>query len=69
MTRGEETLPEVTADDLPGIANGSEICAGIPLQEEIEIDRELGEEHRRGIRKVGNKKVSDFRFGESRHWS
>jgi hypothetical protein len=52
VTRGEETLAEVAADDLFGIADGGEIGAGIPFEEKIEISSEAGEEVGRGIGKI-----------------
>jgi len=37
MGGGEEALAEVAADDLLGIADGGEIGASVPLEEQIEI--------------------------------
>jgi hypothetical protein len=67
MTSGEETLPEVAADNLLRIADSGEVSTGVPLQEKVEIDRELGKERGGGIRKVGNQEVSYFGFGEGWH--
>lgn len=67
MTSGEETLSEVAANDLFGIADRGEVRARIPFQEEVEVERELGEQPGGRIRKVGNQEVSDFGFRESWH--
>ncbi len=44
MTGGEEALAEVAADYLFRISDGSEVGASVPLQEEVEVDGELGDE-------------------------
>ena len=50
MTGGEEAFAEVAADDLLRIADGGEVSAGVPLEEEIEVEGELSVEvGRRGV--------------------
>jgi hypothetical protein len=44
MDAGEEGLAEVALDDFFGVADGGEVGAGVPLEEEIEIGGELGVE-------------------------
>ena len=44
VTAGEEALSEVAADDLFGAADGGEVGAGVPFEEEVEVDGELGGE-------------------------
>ena len=41
---GEEAFAEVAADDLFGVADGGEVGTGVPLEEEVEVSGELGEE-------------------------
>ena len=41
---GEEALAEVAADDVLGGADGGEVEAGVPLENEVEIGEELGGE-------------------------
>ena len=43
---GEETLAEVAADDFLGFADGGEVGAGVPLEEQVEVGGELGIEGR-----------------------
>ena len=62
----EEALAEVTADDLLGIADGGEVGAGVPLEEEIEVRGEPGEDGG-GWVYVGAEERGDLRFGEIGH--
>jgi hypothetical protein len=58
---GEEALAEVAADDLFGVADGGEVGAGVPLEEEIEVERELTiERGRRGVKKIGGEESGDL---------
>jgi len=54
---GEETFAEVTADDLLGIADRGEVGTGVPLEEEVEIGRELEEEGGGCFGKVGREEI------------
>jgi hypothetical protein len=38
----EEAFAEVAADDVFGVADGGEVGAGVPLEEEVEIGGEPG---------------------------
>jgi hypothetical protein len=42
MARGKDAFAEVPADDLFGVADRSQVRAGIPFKQEIEIEGELG---------------------------
>ena len=56
MGGGEEAFAEVAADDLFGVADGGEVGAGVPLEEQVEVEGELGENCRwegPGIGRVG----------------
>jgi len=44
VTGGEEAFSEVATDDFLGIADGGEVGAGVPLEEEIEVSGELRKE-------------------------
>ena len=44
MAGGEEALAEVAADDVFGVADGGEVGAGVPLEEQVEVGGELGVE-------------------------
>jgi len=58
---GEEALAEVAADYLFGVADGGEVGAGVPLEEEVEVEGELGEERgRRGVKEVGGEESGDL---------
>jgi hypothetical protein len=46
VTGGEEAFAEVATDYFFGVADGGEVGAGVPFEEEIEIGGELGEETR-----------------------
>src|SRR5258708_28638570 len=46
---GEEALAKVTADDLFRIADGGEVGAGVPFEEEVEVGGELVDQRRGGI--------------------
>jgi hypothetical protein len=37
MSGGEEAFSKVTANDLLGIADRSEVCPGVPLEEQVEV--------------------------------
>jgi hypothetical protein len=63
----EEAFAEVAADDLFGVADGGEVGAGVPLEEEVEISGELGEEGFGQTWGVGGEEGSDFGFGEGGH--
>ncbi len=52
MVGGEEAFAEVAADDLFGVADGGEVGAGVPFEEEVEVGGELGEEVARWIRQI-----------------
>ena len=60
---GEEAFAEVAADDLFRVADGGEVGAGVPLEEEIEIDGELGRRSAGGFR-VDRVRRRRSRFGE-----
>ena len=67
MPGGEEAFSEVTADDLLGIADGGEVSAGVPLEEEVEVGGEMGEEGSGRIRQVRGEQACDCGFGEGGH--
>ena len=46
---GKEALAEVAADDLSGIADRREVGSSIPLEQKIQIKRELRKDGLRGI--------------------
>lgn len=62
MAADKEAFTEVPADDLFRIADRREIRACVPLKNEVEIDRELGQESGRGVWKVGYEEVGDCGF-------
>jgi len=41
VLRGEEAFAEVTLDDLFGVADGREVGAGVPFEEEVEVEGEF----------------------------
>ena len=41
MLGGEQAFAEVAADDLLRLADGCEVCAGVPFEEQIEIERRV----------------------------
>ena len=47
MVGAEEAFAEVAPDDVFGVADGGEVGAGVPLEEEVQIGGELGEDLRR----------------------
>ncbi len=59
---GEEAFAEVAADDLFGVANGGEVGAGVPFEEEIEVEGELGEDFGRDGREVRGQEGLDCGF-------
>ncbi len=59
MPGGEEALAEVAADDLFGVADGGQVGAGVPLEQEIEIKGELGAERGRGCGEIRGEEVCD----------
>jgi hypothetical protein len=67
MAGGEETLTEVAANDLFGVADGGEIGAGVPLEEEIEVDGELEEEVVGWIRQIRVDEIRNLGLGQSGH--
>jgi hypothetical protein len=62
MLSGEEAFAEVAADDLFGIADGGEIGAGVPLEEEMEVSRELRKQGGGRIREIRNEEGCDCRL-------
>jgi hypothetical protein len=60
VTRGEETLAEVAADDLFGIADGGQVGARIPFEEETEVSREPWE---KSDREVGKIRLQEIGYG------
>jgi len=66
MPGGEEAFSEVTADDLFGVADRCEVGAGVPFEEEVEIEGELGENFG-GRSEVGGQECGDLGFGEGGH--
>jgi hypothetical protein len=57
----------VTANDLFGITDGGKVCAGVPLEEEIEVEGELGDQGRGGIGQIRSEEICDSGFGEGGH--
>ena len=68
MLGGEEALAGVPGDDVAGVADGGEVGAGVPFEEEVEVGGELGEEVRGWVGEVGGEEGGDFVFGESGQW-
>jgi hypothetical protein len=62
MARGKEAFAEVPADDLFGVADRSQVRAGVPFEKEIEIEGELGEESGWGVQEVWCEEFRDFGF-------
>jgi len=70
MAGGEEAFSEVAADDLFRVADGGEVGVGVPLEEEVEIEGELGDEARRDVGEIGAQELVDCGFWERGHgWS
>ena len=67
MTGGEEGLAEVAADDLFRTADGGEVGAGVPFQEEVEIEGELVQEERSWVGIVRGQEGGDGGLGEGGH--
>jgi hypothetical protein len=65
----EEAFAEVAADDFFGVADGGEVGAGVPLEEEVEVGGELGVEVRWYGKEVqiGVEEGGDASFRESWH--
>ncbi len=65
----EEALAEVALDDALGVADGGEVGAGVPAEEEVEVGGELREERCGGwgIAQVGGEEGGDAGFGERGH--
>jgi hypothetical protein len=60
---GEEAFAEVAADYLLGVADGGEVGAGVPLEEEIQVSGEPGHHILRwGDREVGRQELGDLGF-------
>ena len=64
---GEEAFAEVALDDFFGGADGGEIGAGVPLEEEIEVEGELVAEVRWGGGEIWLEEGSDLCGGEGEH--
>jgi hypothetical protein len=64
---GEEAFPEMAADDLSGISDGGEVGPGVPLEEELEVGGELGEEGDGDFGQVRGEQACDCGFGEGGH--
>ena len=62
MGGGEEAFAEVAADDLFGVADGGEVGAGVPFEEEVEVEGELGDQGCGGIGQVGREERGDCGF-------
>jgi hypothetical protein len=54
VAASKEALAKVAADDLLRIADGREIGAGVPFEEEVEVSGEVGKEVSGDFGKVGN---------------
>jgi hypothetical protein len=69
MAAGEEALAEVAADDLLGLADRGKVGAGVPAQQQIQVQRELRQQvrGRGGVAEIGNEQVGDAGFGERWH--
>ncbi len=53
MLGGEEAFAEVAADYLLRVADGGQIGAGVPFEEEIQVGGEMGEDGGRRGGQVG----------------
>ena len=62
MARGKEAFAKMTANNLFRVADCGEIGAGVPFEEEVEVQRELGQQGSRGIRKIRCEEVGDCGF-------
>ena len=63
MLAGEEAFAKVTADDLFGVTDGGKVGAGIPFEQEVEINGEPGDyvlRRRKG--EIGRQEVGDLGF-------
>lgn len=62
----EEALAKVPADNLFRVADGGEIGSGVPPEEQIEVNAELGVEGRRYwcVREIRLKEFGDLGFAE-----
>jgi len=67
MTGCEEAFPEVAADDLLGVADGSQVGAGVPFKEEVEVGGEPGDEGGGCFGEVGFEEVGYGGFWEGGH--
>ena len=64
LEAGEEAFAEVALDDGLGVADGGEVGAGIPLEQEVQVGGELGVEARgdgSGV-EVGGEEIGDAVF-------
>jgi len=60
MLAGEEALAEVGADDGFWVADGGEVGAGVPLEEEIEVGTKLVNSGIcNGVKEIGSQELAD----------
>lgn len=53
MAASEEALAEVALDNLPGIADGSQVGPRVPFEQQIEILQDLCKDSSRDPRQIG----------------